>query len=386
MTALEKIGTYRKDLTDIRHDFHAHPEIGMEEFRTSDIVAGLLQKWGIAVHRGIGGTGVVGVLKNGTSPAAIGLRADMDALAMDELGAVPYKSRNAGRMHACGHDGHTTMLLGAARYLAETRQFDGTVNFIFQPAEEGRGGASAMIRDGLFEDFPCDHIFGMHNWPGLDVGKCAINTGPVMAGGGFFEILVKGKGSHAARPESAIDPMLTACHIITALQSIVSRNIPASKEAIISATRIEGGHASNVIPDSVTISGTLRCLDTEVLHQIRERMKEIATGIANAFGATVEISHPVEFLPTVNDPASTNMMIRAASRICGASNVKCDMEPVMASEDFSYMLHKVPGAYMCLGNGASQMLHHPEYNFNDEALVYGASILAEITEQGLPAR
>lgn len=383
MGVLEKISGYRKELTAIRQDFHEHPELGMEEFRTSDIVADLLGKWGISVHRGIGGTGIVGVLKNGTSGKSVGLRADMDALPMDELGSVPYKSRNTGRMHACGHDGHTTMLLGAARYLSETRRFDGTVNFIFQPAEEGSTGAVAMIRDGLFEEFPCDYIFGMHNWPGLAIGNCAINSGPVMAGGGFFEITVKGVGSHAARPDRSIDPMLTACHIVTALQSVVSRNIPTGKEAVVSVTRIEGGHAYNIIPEAVTIAGTFRCLDTAVLHEMRARMKTIVTGVAAAFGATAEIRYPVEFLPTVNNPTCADMMANAAADICGDGHVDRHMKPVMASEDFSYMLDRVPGAYMCLGNGNSEMLHHPEYNFNDEALVYGASILAKVSEDAL---
>ncbi|BAK82492.1 M20 aminoacylase family protein [Komagataeibacter medellinensis] len=384
MAVLEKIETYRKQLIAIRQDFHEHPELGMEEYRTSDTVADLLQEWGITVHRNIGGTGIVGVLKNGTSTRSIGLRADMDALPMEELGNLAYRSVNAGRMHACGHDGHTTMLLGAARYLAETRRFDGTVNFIFQPAEEGRGGAAAMLRDGLFEDFPCQSIFGMHNWPGLAVGRCAINAGALWAGGGFFEITVKGRGAHGARPERAIDPMLCACHVVTALQSIVSRNVPPYKEAVISVTRIEGGHASNVIPDSVTIGGTLRCLDPALLQDMRARMHGVATGVASAFGATAEVEFPVEFLPVINDPTCTELMVAAAGDICGTENINPAMEPVMTSEDFSYMLERVPGAYLCLGNGDTQMLHHPEYNFNDEALVFGASILSRLAERALP--
>ncbi|MCE2563278.1 M20 aminoacylase family protein [Komagataeibacter sp. FNDCF1] len=387
MAVPEQIKSYRNDLASIRHDFHEYPELGMEEFRTSDIIAKLLGEWGITVHRGIGGeTGLVGVLKNGSSASSVGLRADMDALPMDELGHVPYKSRNAGRMHACGHDGHTTMLLGAARYLAETRQFDGTVNFIFQPAEEGSTGAVAMIRDGLFDRFPCDRIFGIHNWPGIDVGKSAINRGAVMAGGGFFEIVVRGVGSHAARPDRAIDPMLTACHIVTALQSITSRNITTGKEAVVSVTRIDGGHAYNIIPDCVVIGGTFRCFDMAVLREMRERMQAIAAGVATAFGASAEIRYPVEFLPTMNDPLCTDMMASAAEEACGVGNVDRNAQAVMASEDFSYMLDQVPGAYMFLGNGNSEMLHHPEYNFNDGALVYGVATLARVAEMALSAR
>jgi len=263
MAALDTIRGFHDELTAIRRDIHAHPEIGFEEHRTSDLVAAELAALGIEVHRNVGGTGVVGVLRRGNGEAAIGLRADMDALPMEEANDIPYRSQNPGRMHACGHDGHTTMLLGAARYLATEGRFNGTVNFIFQPAEEGLGGAKAMLADGLFQRFPCDAVFGMHNRPGLPVGQFAMRPGAMMAGGGFFDIVVTGQGSHGARPEGSIDPVLTACHIVTALQSIVSRNVPPMDTAVLSVTSVTGGDAYNVIPQTATIRGTARTFKTE---------------------------------------------------------------------------------------------------------------------------
>nr|WP_246395713.1 M20 aminoacylase family protein [Gluconacetobacter tumulisoli] len=378
---MEKIRTYQGELAAFRQDLHAHPELGMEEFRTSQKVADKLAEWGIAVHRGVGGTGVVGVLRAGDGPASVGLRADMDALAMQETGNRPYSSGTAGRMHACGHDGHTTMLLGAAKYLAETRDFDGTVNFIFQPAEEGRGGAEAMLEDGLLTRFPCDRIFGMHNWPGYPVGSFAINSGPVMAGGGFFDIVVTGRGAHGARPEESVDPVLTACHIVTALQSIVARNVAPRDTAVLSVTKIVGGDAHNVIPQVARIGGTLRAFDPALLARIKERMATVASGVAMAFGATAELSFGVRFAPTVNDEECAREFADAAQDIGGEITVDRAMAPVMGSEDFSFMLEAVRGAYICIGNGDSAPLHHPDYDFNDEAIAYGASALARVVER-----
>src|SRR3954466_13824999 len=289
MTAIERIKSYHAQLTERRRDLHAHPELGFEEHRTSDIVAQELESLGIEVHRGIGGTGVVGVLREGNGPVSIGLRADMDALPIIEANEVPYKSTKPGVMHACGHDGHTTMLLGAARYLAETRNFNGTVNFIFQPGEEGVGGALAMLQDDLFQRFPCNAVYGMHNRPGMPVGKYGIAPGTAMAGGGFFDISIMGKGAHGARPEESIDPVLVACHIGTALQSIVARNVSPRETAVVSVTRILSGDAYNVIPQTATLGGTVRTMRRETMTLVEHAMRRIADGVAAGFGATAEV-------------------------------------------------------------------------------------------------
>src|SRR4051812_30029882 len=289
MSTIDHIRRYHGELTEIRHDLHRHPELGLEEHRTAEIVARLLESWGIEVHRGVGKTGVVGVLRNGNGNRAIGLRADMDALPMAEMTDLPFSSTVPGKMHACGHDGHTTMLLGAARYLAETRNFSGTVNFIFQPGEEGCGGALAMLEDGLFERFPCDAIFGMHNRTGMAVGKYGIRTGPTAAGGAFFDIEIGGKGSHGARPEDGIDPVLTACHVATALQAIVSRNIAPREPAVVSVTKVAGGDAYNVIPQTATLSGTARFFNRDVGEQIEAGLRRTAEGVAAGFGATAKV-------------------------------------------------------------------------------------------------
>ena len=287
MSVIESIAVLQDEMTRWRRDIHAHPELGFEETRTSDIVAEKLRAFGLEVHRGIGKTGVVGVLRAGSGKRSIGLRADMDALPILEANTFEHRSSHDGVMHACGHDGHTTMLLGAAKYLAERRNFDGVVNFIFQPAEEGIGGARPMIADGLFEKFPCEAIFGMHNRPGLPVGKFAVRAGPMMAGGAFFDIRVTGKGAHGARPEAGVDPVLVASHIAIALQSIVSRNVRPVEAAVVSVTQIHGGDAYNVIPQTATLSGTARTFTREVMELIEARMRRVAKGTAEAFGATV---------------------------------------------------------------------------------------------------
>jgi len=381
MSPIEKIRADHAELTAIRQDFHAHPELGMTEHRTAEIVARKLESWGIEVHRGIGGTGVVGVLRNGHGNRAIGLRADMDALPIEELNDVPYKSGTKGVMHACGHDGHTTMLLGAAKYLAETRGFDGIVHFIFQPGEEGCGGALAMLADGLFERFPCDAIYGMHNRPGMPVGEYAIRSGPTAAGGAFFDILVEGKGAHGARPEVSIDPVLAACTITTALQSIVSRNIAPRDQAVVSVTKVIGGDAYNVIPQTATISGTARFFTREVGAQIEAGLKRVAEGVAAGFGATATLDWRLIFAPTVNDPVQTEAIAEAAGEL---GPVARDKPPGMGSEDFSFMMERVPGAYIHVGNGPGEMPHHPRYQFNDAAIPFGAALYARVVEKGLP--
>ena len=383
MSPLDAIRRDQAELTAIRQDFHTHPELGMAEHRTAEIVARKLESWGIEVHRGVGVTGVVGVLRNGTGNRAIGLRADMDALPIEELNDVPYRSATKGVMHACGHDGHTTMLLGAAKYLAETRNFDGIVHFIFQPGEEGCGGALAMLEDRLFERFPCDAIYGMHNRPGMPVGQYGIRSGPTAAGGAFFDILVRGKGSHGARPEVSIDPVLAACHVTTALQSIVSRTLSPRDPAVVSVTKVVGGEAYNVIPETATISGTARFFTREVGEQIEDAMRRLAEGVAAGFGATATLDWRLIFAPTINDAAQTEAYAEAAAELVGTEKVARDNPPGMGSEDFSFMMEKVPGAYIHVGNGPGAMPHNPHYQFNDETIPYGAALYARVVERGL---
>ena len=382
MSAIDKIRGFQDELTEIRRDFHAHPELGLEEHRTADIVAKKLESWGIEVHRGIGVTGVVGVIRKGSGKTRIGLRADMDCLPMEEQTNLPYRSQSTGKMHACGHDGHTTMLLGAAKYLAEA-DFDGTVNLIFQPGEEGIGGALAMLNDGLFERFPCDAIYALHNRPGMEVGKFAISKGPSAAGGAFFDIVVTGRGTHGARPEVGIDPVLVASHITTALQSIVARNVPPADTAVLSVTRIAGGDAYNVIPETATISGTARAFRKEVMQMMEDNMKRIAKGVAEGFGATAEVDFRLIFAPLINDAEQTDAIADAAAALVGEANVDRVKPPGMGSEDFSFMMEKVPGAYIQVGNGDSAQLHNPAYNYNDECTPFGAALLASIAERKL---
>ena len=385
MNIIDHIRQYREDLDAIRQDLHAHPELGLAEYRTANLVAEKLEAWGIEVHRGVGGTGVVGVLRNGNGPHTVGLRADLDALPIAEANDLPYRSRTSGVMHACGHDGHTTMLLGAARYLAETRKFSGVVCFIFQPGEEGVGGALAMLRDRLFERFPCDEVFALHNRPGLPIGQYAITPGPAMSGGAFFDITVTGRGAHGARPEESIDPVLAACHIVTTLQSVIARNVPPMETGVLSVTRVIGGDAYNVIPQSATISGTARAFKAAVMTLIEAQMQRIAEGVAAGFGATAEVNFRRIFAPLVNDPALSEFCADTAAELVGEANVNRNKPPAMGSEDFSFMLERVPGAYMVIGNGPQGgQLHNPHYNFNDEATPFGAAILARLAERKLP--
>ncbi|HEX5318839.1 MAG TPA: M20 aminoacylase family protein [Stellaceae bacterium] len=386
MPILDRIREYHDDLTAWRHDIHSHPELGFEEQRTSDLVAGKLAGFGIEVHRGIGKTGLVGRLRFGNSPRSIGLRADMDCLPILEANTFAHRSTDAGKMHACGHDGHTTMLLGAARYLAETKNFDGTVHFIFQPAEEGLGGADAMVKEGLFDKFPCDAIFGMHNRPGLAVGKFQIRAGAMMAGGAFFDIAITGKGAHGARPEAGIDPVLVASHITTGLQAIVARNVRPVDTCVVSVTQIHGGDAYNVIPQTAVLRGTVRCFSHETMKLVEERMRGIAEGIAAGFGAKAELDFRALFPPLVNHADETQFIVDCAEEVVGRENVNRQGPLTMASEDFSIMLNAVPGAYIQIGNGDGDgacEVHNPGYDFNDSALPLGSALFVELVEKRL---
>ena len=374
------------ELTALRRDIHAHPELGFEEERTSTIVAQKLKEWGCEVTTGIGKTGVVGTIRVGNNPRAIGLRADMDALPMDELNTFDHRSQHKGRMHACGHDGHTAMLLGAAKYLAATRNFDGTVHLIFQPAEEGRGGAEAMVKDGLFQKFPCEIIFGMHNRPKLDVGKFAIRSGPQMAGGGLFDIHITGKGAHGARPETGIDPVIIATQIISALQSVVSRNVAPLDSAVISVTQMHSGDAYNVIPQEAVLRGTIRAFRKETMALIKERIETISSGIAATLGGSAKADVRIAFPPLVNDKDAVKFIADVAEEIVGPENMNREGPFVMASEDFSYMLEQVPGAFINIGNGGGEggcEVHNPSYDFNDDALTLGSTLWARVVEKRL---
>ncbi len=381
---IDQVRRYQEDLVKIRRDIHAHPELGMHEHRTSEVVARKLEEWGIEVHRGVGSTGVVGVLRSGAGNGSVGLRADMDALPIPEATGLEHASCSHGRMHACGHDGHTAMLLGAARYLAETRNFSGTVNFIFQPAEEGVGGALAMMKDGLFERFPCDAIFGMHNFPTIPVGHFATSAGPRFAGGAFFDITITGKGAHAAFPEQGIDAVMVACHIGTALHTIVPRNVPAQETAVLSITRVEAGDAYNVLPPSAVLAGTVRAMKRETITLIERNMRRLAPSVAAGFGAAAEVDFRLVFAPTVNNSDEMEVLAAAAAGLVGEERTQRGRAPLMASEDFGFMLERIPGAHILLGNGDSAPLHNPQYEFNDEAIPYGAALFAAVVERKLP--
>ncbi len=374
------------EFTAWRRDIHAHPELGFAESRTAELVATRLESFGIEVHRGVGRTGVVGVLRNGASPRTIGLRADMDALPIQEANTFDHRSRHDGRMHACGHDGHTAMLLGAAKVLASTRNFDGTVHFIFQPAEEGLGGAKAMVDDGLFERFPCESIFGMHNRPKLAVGRFAVRAGPMMAGGAFFDIDITGVGAHGARPESGVDPIVVGTQIASALQTIVSRNVAPVDTAVLSITQFHAGDAYNVIPQTARLSGTVRAFSNATMTMIGEHMKRTAEGVAQAMGATAKVDFRVNFAPTINDPTQAEFAAAVCAELVGAHNVERNPPLIMASEDFSFMLERVPGCYLNIGNGeieGSCEVHNPAYDFNDEAIPLGVGFFVRAVEHKL---
>jgi hippurate hydrolase len=383
---LERVRCKQAELTSIRHDIHAHPELGLETHRTAEVVAHLLKSWGLEVHRLVDGAGVVGVLRCGNGPRSIGLRADMDALPIHERSGVAYQSGKAGIMHACGHDGHTTMLLGAAQYLAATRQFNGTVNFIFQPGEEGMGGALAMLADGLLERFPSDELYGLHNRPGMPVGHFSITPGTAMAGGAFFDITVKGRGAHGAWPEAAIDPVIACCQIGTALQTVVARNLSPSDLGVLSVTKIHGGDAYNVIPEQARMGGTVRAMKRETLGLIEAGLKRVATGVAQGLGAKAEVDYRLIFAPLVNAAGPTRTISDTAAELVGEANVDRNKTPASASEDFAFMLEKVSGAYINIGNGeTSAPVHNDRYDFNDAAIPFGAALFARLVERSLLA-
>jgi hippurate hydrolase len=392
-TPVERIRSYHAELKEVRHDIHAHPELAFEESRTSSIVAELLAGWGIEVHRGLAKTGVVGVIKGkkANSGKGVGLRADMDCLPMHETTALPYRSIHAGRMHACGHDGHTTMLLGAARYLAETRNFDGTAYLIFQPAEEGGGGGQVMVKEGLFRMFPADEIYALHNWPGLPPGKMAVGTGPMMAATDEIQIVVRGKGGHAAMPHLTVDPVVASAHIITALQTIASRNVSPVDAIVVSVCSMETSQigAFNVIPDFVKLVGTVRSFLPETRELAEQRIREIVGKVAEAFGGSAEIDYRRGYPATINTPRESAFAARVGERIFGKDNVITDPPPTMGGEDFSYMLLERPGAYVFLGQGGGPhncFLHNPGYDFNDEVIPLGAGYLAALVEESLPLK
>jgi hippurate hydrolase len=387
MPIVNRIAAFHDEMTAWRRDLHAHPETAFQEHRTADYVAAKLAAFGIPIDRGLAGTGVVGTIKRGDGPV-IGLRADMDALHIHEANGFGHKSQNAGKMHACGHDGHTTMLLGAARYLAEAGRFRGTVHVIFQPAEETEGGGRKMIEDGLFKKFPVQEVYGMHNWPGTPVGRFAVRPGPMLAASDTFEITVTGKGGHAAMPHTVIDPVVAAANIVTALQQIASRNTHPVDSAVVSVTQIHAGDAWNVIPERVLLRGTARAFKPAVRDMVERRMKEVVDGIAAAHGASADFTYRRGYPPTVNHERETEIAARAAAAVVGEANVDRNPMPTMGGEDFAFMLEQKPGCYIFIGNGASdggRVLHSPHYDFNDEVLPIGASYWATLVEQVLPA-
>ena len=386
MPTIDRIQGYADELTAIRRDLHAHPEIGFEEVRTSGIVAEKLQQWGIEVHRGLGGTGVIGVVKGkGNGTRRIGLRADMDALPMEENTNLEWRSTIPGRFHGCGHDGHTTMLLGTARYLAETRNFDGTVHLIFQPAEEGLGGARAMIKDGLFEKFPCDELYGLHNAPDLNHGEIAILPGPAMAGADFFDIIIHGYGAHGAMPERSKDAVVIAMTLGQALQTIVSRNVPSLEAAVLSITQIHAGSAYNVIPGEARLCGTVRAFSDEVRALIRQRMRALCAGMAATFDVEIEADIRDTFGVLVNQVEQSKVVEAAARTVVDPSKVLTRSTPKMGSEDFADMLKTIPGAYFWVGHDGSVPVHNPGYVLDDKILPIGASVFARIIETRMPA-
>jgi len=393
MSLLKPILEHAEALASLRRDIHAHPELAYQEQRTAALIADTLTQWGVPVHRGLGGTGVVGIVRNGSSARAVGLRADIDALPVTERNTFAHASVHEGRMHACGHDGHTAMLLAAARYLATHRDFDGTVYLVFQPAEEGGGGARAMIRDGLFERFPMDAIFGIHNWPGLGVGQFAVRAGPVFASTSEFRVTIHGRGAHAAMPHNGIDPLPVACQIVQAFQTVISRNKRPLDAAVISTTMIRAGEATNVISESCELRGTVRTFSVDVLDMIEQRMRQIAEATCQAFDASCEFTFTHNYPPTVNHARETGFVRELLVELVGAGSVK-EFEPTMGAEDFSYFLEEKPGCYFVIGNGAGThrtaghgegpcMLHNPSYDFNDELIPLGGSMWVRLAEKWL---
>jgi hippurate hydrolase len=395
MKLIEPIAAGAAAIQALRRDIHAHPELGFQEQRTSDLIARTLTEWGIPVHRGLGKTGVVGIISNGTGSRAVGLRADIDALPVTEHNTFAHASVQRGKMHACGHDGHTAMLLAAAGYLARRRDFDGTVYLVFQPAEEGGGGAREMIKDGLFERFPMEAIFGVHNWPGLEVGQFGVRSGPVFASSNEFRITIRGRGAHAAMPHNGIDPVPVACQMVQAFQTIISRNKRPLDAGVISVTMIHAGEATNVVPDSCELQGTVRTFTVELLDLIEQRMRRIAEATCQAFEASCEFMFHRNYPPTVNHARETQFVRDLLGGLVGAPNVR-EFEPTMGAEDFSYFLLEKPGCYFVIGNGDGShrtgghgagpcMLHNPSYDFNDALIPLGGSMWVRLAEEWLKA-
>ena len=393
MNVIDSLVTQAASIAALRRDIHAHPELCFEERRTADLVAAKLTEWGIPIHRGLGTTGVVGIVRNGSSTRAVGLRADIDALPMQEFNRFAHASRHQGKMHACGHDGHTAMLLAAAQHFARNRQFDGTVYLIFQPAEEGGGGAREMIQDGLFERFPMEAVFGMHNWPGMPVGKFAVSAGPVMASSNEFRITIRGKGSHAALPHNGVDPVPIACQMVQAFQTIISRNKKPIDAGVISVTMIHAGEATNVVPDSCELQGTVRTFTLEVLDLIERRMRQVAEHVCAAHDAQCDFEFVRNYPPTINHPQEAAFAREVMASIVGADNV-LPQEPTMGAEDFAFMLQARPGAYCFIANGDGAhrelghgegpcMLHNPSYDFNDDLIPLGATYWVRLAEAWL---
>ncbi len=394
MNIIPRLRELHSDMTAWRRELHAHPQTAFEETFAAEFIATKLHAWGIATHRGLAKTGVVGVIDGrkpasagsaGTNrPLSVGLRADIDALDIQEQNEVPYRSKFAGKMHACGHDGHTTMLLGAAKYLAETRNFSGRVTVIFQPAEENEGGGRVMVEEGLFDQFPCDVVFGMHNWPGMPVGDFGMCVGPIMAAFDVFDIRVRGQGTHAAMPHLGIDPIVAASQIVTALQTIASRNVNPLDQVVVSVTQIHGGDTWNVIPPEVMLRGTVRTFQSATQDLAETNLKRIVSGVASSLGCTSEVRYERRYPATVNTAQETEWAGAAAVEVAGAEHVERNVTPCMGGEDFSFMLQKRPGSYIWAGNGSADngcVLHNPRYDFNDELLPIGASYWARLAER-----
>ncbi len=389
-TDIQTIGEIEADMQRWRHDIHAHPETAFEEVRTAQVVADLLSSWGIEVHRGLAVTGVVGVLHGAGGPGKrrIGLRADMDALNMEERKTVPWRSRHAGKMHGCGHDGHTTMLLGAARHLSRARNFDGTVCFIFQPGEESAGGARRMIEEGLFDRFPVETVWAVHNWPAFPAGTIAVHSAAVMAASDYFDIIVRGKGAHGGLPHEGIDPVLIGSHIVVALQSLVSRNVDPMDSAVVSCSVFEGAKANNVIPDFARLGGNARTFRARTRELVEAGIRRIAGDIASAMGGTADVTYTRGYPQTVNTAAQSAIAARVAADIVGRDRVILDAPATTTSEDFGYMLQEKPGCYVLIGNHDRQhgsALHHPLYDFNDSILAIGTRYWIRLVETLLPA-
>ena len=378
-----ELATVLPEMVALRHHIHQHPELAYEEHATSDLVAARLQAWGYSVHRGIAGTGLVGQLRNGSGTKALGIRADMDALPIVEETGLPYASQHAGKMHACGHDGHTATLLAAARHIAQTRRFNGTLNLIFQPAEEGAGGAKRMVEEGLFQRFPCDAIFALHNAPGLPVGTLAFRAGAAMASADNVTIVLKGKGGHAAMPQMSVDPIVAGASVVMALQTIVSRNVNPLDTAVITVGVFQSGVANNVIPASARLELSVRALNREVRTLLKERIHALVAAQAQSLGVTAEVTWRDGYPVLVNTPDETAFAARVGQELVGDDHVMVNPPPVTGSEDFAFMLEHRPGCYLLLGNGAGEgscMVHNPGYDFNDAAMETGAaywSLLAE---------